>query len=98
MSKMLATPFASVSAVPDVGENTPKVASVVNVTTAPTAAAPVVSFSVAVNRAGLPAEIDVRAAPDVGSTMVNTIAGAAVVVYATEPVTVVAVVLPEMIV
>ena len=92
---MLATPFESVSAVPDVGEKTPRVASVVNVTTTPAAGAPVICCNVAATRAGLPAEMDVRAAPVPGSNRPTVIAGDGVAVKATVPVTAAGAAFPE---
>ena len=66
----VANPVASVNAVPETGENTPKVESVVNVTTTPEIGAPVADLKVALTFAGLTNEIEVRAVAVVSSVRV----------------------------
>ena len=74
----VATPVASVSAVLERGEIVPKVASVLNVTTALATAVPVASFTVAVTVAEVPLVMDVTDAPPLVSATVKL--GAAAVV------------------
>jgi hypothetical protein len=70
-----ATPFASVSAVPVVGSNTPNNGLVVKVTTAPTIGVPVADLNVAVTLAGLLAAMEVRGAELVSSVSATVSVG-----------------------
>jgi hypothetical protein len=75
----LATPLASVNAVPAAGEKVPNVAAVVNVTTTPTIGV-VPDRIVALTLAGLPNAIDVLAVVAESSVRASTMVGVPVVV------------------